>query len=80
MEIKKRDMSKYKALNYLQKKAEADQQAALLSFDLLLDNAVGIGDHSTGDFISNLSEALDNLVDANDRLETLEALKKTYGH
>ena len=73
-------MSKYKALNYLQKKAEADQQAALLSFDLLLENAVGIGDHSTGDFISNLDEALDNLVDANDRLETLESLKILYGH
>tara|TARA_Y100001963_G_scaffold139799_1_gene206045 strand:- start:684 stop:905 length:222 start_codon:yes stop_codon:yes gene_type:complete len=69
-----------KALAYLQKKAESDQQAALLSFDLLLEKAVGIGDHSTGDFISNLDEALNNLVDANDRLESIEWLKTIYGN
>ena len=63
--------SKHKSLKYLQKKAEADQQAALLSFDLLLENAVGIGDHSTGDFHKNLDETLDLLVDATDRLEAL---------
>jgi len=68
-----------KALAYLQKKAESDQQAALLSFDLLLEKPVGIGDHSTADFLSNLDEALNNLVDANDRLETIEWLKTVYG-
>ena len=68
-----------KALNYLQKKAESDQQAALLAFDLLLENAVGIGDHSTSDFLANLDESLNNLVDANDRLETIEWLRGVYG-
>ncbi|MQF98071.1 MAG: hypothetical protein FI729_00875 [SAR202 cluster bacterium] len=68
-----------KALNYLQKKAESDQQAALLAFDLLLEKAVGIGDHSTSDFLSNLNESLNNLVDANDRLETIEWLRGVYG-
>ena len=63
-------------LSYLFHKAVADKQAAMLSLSLLLDNAVGIGDHSTGDFHSNLDEALDKLVDAEDRLEVLE---NTFG-
>tara|TARA_Y100000593_G_scaffold95080_1_gene199281 strand:- start:9340 stop:9495 length:156 start_codon:yes stop_codon:yes gene_type:complete len=37
-----------------------------------MNNGVGIGDHSTGDFWSNLDEALDALVDAEDRLEVIE--------
>ena len=63
------------AVNYLFHKALADREKALLSLELLVDNSVGIGDHSTGDFHSNLDEALDLLVDAEDRLETL---KKMY--
>ena len=72
-------MSKQKALLYMEKKAESDQHAAMLAFDLLLEKAVGIGDHSTSDFLSNLDEALNNLVDANDRIEAVEWLKKLYG-
>lgn len=72
-------MSKQKALSYLEKKAESDQQGAMLAFDLLLEKAVGIGDHSTADFLSNLDQALDNLVDANDRIEAVEWLKNLYG-
>jgi len=72
-------MSKKKALGYMEKKAESDQQAAMLAFDLLLEKAVGIGDHSTSDFLGNLDEALNNLVDANDRLEAVEWLKGIYG-
>jgi hypothetical protein len=72
-------MSKKKALSYMKKKAESDQQAAMLAFDLLLEKAVGIGDHSTSDFLGNLDEALNNLVDANDRLEAVEWLKGVYG-
>tara|TARA_R100000008_G_C3577779_1_gene166352 strand:- start:1396 stop:1626 length:231 start_codon:yes stop_codon:yes gene_type:complete len=71
-------MNKEKALNYLQKKAESDKEAALLSFDLLLDKPVGIGDHSTGDFLSNLEESLDKLVDASDRLEKIGLLRKVF--
>lgn len=60
------------ALSFLRKKAEADVQKARLSFSLLLDAAVGIGDHSTGDFHNNLEETLNLLVDAEDRLECLD--------
>ena len=63
---------KKKAIEYMVKKAETDNSKALLSLSLLLDNAVGIGDHSTGDFYSNIDEALDALVDATDRLEIIK--------
>ena len=60
------------ALDYLTKKAESDLSKAQVSLSLLLDNAVGIGDHSTEDFHKNLDEALNMLVDANDRLNALD--------
>ena len=66
------DNYKVKLLSYLRKKAESDRDKALGSLGLLLDNGVGIGDHSTGDYHKNLDEALDILVDARDRLETLQ--------
>ena len=69
-------MSDYKsfAVDYLQKKAESDKAAALASFELLLSNAVGIGDHSTDDLYKELDKALDKLVDAEDRLDVLYRL------
>jgi len=36
------------------------------------NRAVGIGDHSTKDFYSNAEEALQMLVDAEDRLKVIE--------
>ena len=42
------------AIQYLYQQALADKSKAELSFDLLLNKAVGIGDHSTGDFHENL--------------------------
>jgi hypothetical protein len=63
---------KAKAKQYLYNKAKTDKSKAELSLSLLLDNGVGIGDHSTGDFYQNLDEALDMLVDSQDRLELLQ--------
>ena len=60
------------AISYLWHKAIADQEKAKLSLELLTNNAVGIGDHSTEDFHKNLDEALDLLVDARDRMEILQ--------
>jgi len=59
------------AVNYLFHRAVADQEKAKLSLELLMNNAAGIGDHSTGDFHQNLDESLDLLVDAEDRLECI---------
>ena len=58
----------------LKKQAEAEKAKALLTLDLLNTQQAGIGDHSTGDFYKNAEEALMMLVDANDKLETLESL------
>ena len=56
----------------LKSSAEADKAKALLSLELLGKKAVGIGDHSTEDFYKNAEEALQTLVDADDRLGTLD--------
>jgi hypothetical protein len=56
----------------LKTEAEAEKAKALLSLELLGNNAVGIGDHSTEDFYKNATEALTMLVDADDKLEALE--------
>jgi len=56
----------------LRKEAEAQKAKALLSLELLSNHAAGIGDHSTGDFYKNAEEALQMLVDADDRLEAID--------
>ena len=62
---------KTQLVEMLRKNAEAEKAKALLSLELLSSNAVGIGDHSTGDFYKNAEEALTMLVDADDKLEAL---------
>ena len=61
-----------KLAKMLRATAEADKAKALLTLDLLENKAVGIGDHSTDDFYKNAEDALKTLVDADDRLETIE--------
>ena len=56
----------------LYNQAMADRSKALLSLDLLGNSGVGIGDHSTEDFYNNANDALIMLVDADDRIKTLE--------
>jgi len=67
------------AIDYLYNKAESDYQAALMSFELLFHSSAGVGEHSTQDYLDNLDEALNKLVDATDRLEMLELLEEKYG-
>jgi hypothetical protein len=61
-----------KLIDMLRTSAIADKSKALLSLELLGDRAVGIGDHTTGDFYKNAEEALAMLVDADDRLATID--------
>ena len=63
----------------LKTSAEADKAKAMLSLELLGNKAVGIGDHSTGDFYKNAEEALVMLVDADDRLSALDKYFNTKG-
>ena len=60
-----------KLINMLRTSAEADRAKALLSLELLDVNPAGIGDHSTTDFYKNAEDALQMLVDADDRLKAL---------
>ena len=57
----------------LLKSAEADKTKALLSLDLLSNKAAGIGDHSTDDYYKNAEQALQMLVDADDRINILKS-------
>ena len=68
-----------KLIDMLRTSAIADKSKALLSLELLGDRAVGIGDHSTGDFYKNAEEALIMLVDADDRLGALDKYFNTKG-
>ena len=61
-----------KLVEMLRTSALADKAKALLSLELLSNKAVGIGDHSTGDFYKNAEEALIMLVDADDRLAAID--------
>jgi len=61
-----------KLIDMLRTSAMADKAKALLSLELLGDRAVGIGDHTTGDFYKNAEEALVMLVDADDRLAAID--------
>ena len=63
--------------NMLIKSAESDKAKALLSLDILGNKAIGIGDHSTEDFYKNAEEALNMLVDADDRINTLKSYFKS---
>jgi len=55
----------------LMSEAIAEKEKALLSLDLLGNKAAGIGDHSTKDFYDNATEALQMLVDADDKIAVL---------
>ena len=66
-------------VNMLRTSAQADKAKAMLSLELLGNKAVGIGDHSTEDFYKNAEEALVMLVDADDRLSTLNKYFNTKG-
>ena len=61
-----------KLTDMLYTSAEADKAKALLTLDLLENNPAGIGDHSTSDFYKNAEEALQMLVEADDRLKAID--------
>ena len=61
-----------KLYKMLHSAATADRAKALLSIDLLSNNPVGIGDHTTEDFYKNAQEALSTFASAQERLEVLE--------
>lgn len=62
---------KRELFDMLMSQAVADRNKAILTLNLLSEHPAGIGDHSTGDFYTNAEEALSMLVDADDKINTL---------
>jgi len=65
-------MAQFNVIKALLAQAEADKAKALTSFELLTTKAVGIGDHSTGDYFKNAEEALGQLSKAEEQIEVLK--------
>jgi len=59
----------------LKTKALSEKEEAITTITLLTEHPAGIGDHSTDDFYANAEQALQKLVDAEDKLSTLEKFK-----
>jgi hypothetical protein len=59
----------------LMSKAISEKEEAITTLKLMGEYPAGIGDHSTKDFYDNVEEALQKLVDADDKLNTLEKYK-----
>lgn len=65
-------MKKTKVMSALLAQAIADKEKALMSLDLLDNQAVGIGDHTANDFLNDATESLKLLCEANDRISTIK--------
>ena len=65
-------MAQYRTITMLKKHFESEREKALLSLELLTDDKVGIGDHSTEDFYKNAIEAISSLAEADDVLQTIQ--------
>ena len=50
-------MAQYRVIKMLRATFEAQKEKALMTFELLMENPAGIGDHSTEDFYMNAEEA-----------------------
>tara|TARA_B100001173_G_scaffold285443_1_gene272408 strand:+ start:191 stop:415 length:225 start_codon:yes stop_codon:yes gene_type:complete len=59
----------------LKSKALSEREEAITTLKLMGNHPAGIGDHSTEDFYNNVEESLSKLVDADDKLSTLEKYK-----
>jgi hypothetical protein len=65
-------MKKTRVILALKAQALADIEKALMSLDLLENQAVGIGDHTANDFLKDATESLQLLAEAEDRLEMIK--------
>ena len=65
-------MAEYRVIRALRARAIAEREEALMTLELMTEKAVGIGDHTANDFMKDAEIILQRLVDADDKLETLE--------
>ena len=54
--------------NMLIAESISKRSKALVTLDIMSNNPVGIGDHSTDDFYKNAMEAIRNLAEADDEI------------
>jgi len=59
-------------ISALKAQALADKEKALMALDLLENKAVGIGDHTSNDFLKDANESLMLLAEAEDKLDMIE--------
>ena len=71
-------MAQYRLIKMLKKSFETQKEKALLTFELLMENPAGIGDHSTDDFYKNAEDAAKALGEADDVLQTLKRYFDKY--
>jgi len=71
-------MAQYRLIKMLKKSFETQKEKALLTFELLMENPAGIGDHSTDDFYKNAEDAAKALAEADDVLQTLKRYFDKY--
>ena len=71
MKEKKNDNKQFNRRLYhmLIAESNAKKNKALVTLDIMSNNPVGIGDHSTDDFYKNAMEAIRNLADAEDEMK-----------
>ena len=67
----------HRLIKALKKQAEADREEALLTLETLIDSPAGIGEHTADHFFIEAQKALQKLVDAEDKIETLNL---HFGH
>jgi hypothetical protein len=65
-------MAQFRVIKALRAAAVAEREKALMSLELLTENAVGIGDHTANDFFKDAQESLQRLVDADDQIDALD--------
>lgn len=71
-------MAHYRIIKALRAAAVAKKEKSLMTLELLTEKAVGIGDHSGDDFFNDAVEALNNLIEADEQLETLDRYFKDH--
>tara|TARA_R100001443_G_scaffold88081_1_gene94589 strand:- start:6 stop:239 length:234 start_codon:yes stop_codon:yes gene_type:complete len=65
-------MTNTRLISALHAKATADKEKALMALNLMINNAVGVGDHTADDIMADAEKSLDLLSSAEDRITTIE--------
>lgn len=65
-------MAEQRIIKALRARALADKEKALMQLDLILNNPVAVGDHTSKDFFEDAMDSLRQLSDAESSLDMIE--------